>query len=59
MKNEKIPCILTRAERLREINETITAGILARRYARTREERAIANAILERAYEKKWELLGV
>lgn len=51
--------VTTRAARLREIDELIAVATLARRYALTKEDRARAEAILERASDEKWMLWGV
>lgn len=48
-----------RDERLRELSDTITAAIIARRHAENDEQREKLNEILTRAYDEKYLLLGL
>lgn len=48
-----------RDERLRELSDTITAAIIARRHAESEEQREKLNEILTRAYDEKYLLLGL
>ena len=50
---------LTNAERLKELADTITAAIIARRHAESDEQREKLNEILTRAYDEKYLLLGI
>lgn len=49
----------TKAERLRELGDTIAAAIIARRHAENDEQREKLNEILTRAYDEKYLLLGL
>jgi len=46
-------------QRLRELSDTITAAIIARRHAENDEQREKLNEILTRAYDEKYLLLGL
>ena len=48
-----------RDERLRELSDTITAAIIARRHAESDEQREKLNEILTRAYDEKYLLLSL
>ena len=48
-----------RDERLKELADTITAAIIARRHAESDEQREKLNEILTRAYDEKYLLLGL
>ena len=58
MEREKID-FFGKAERLRELSDTITAAIIARRHAESEEQREKLNEILTRAYDEKYLLLGL
>lgn len=48
-----------KSERLRELSDTITAAIIARRHAENDEQREKLNEILTRAYDEKYLLLSL
>ena len=58
MEREKID-FFGKAERLRELSDTITAAIIARRHAESEEQREKLNEILTRAYNEKYLLLSL
>ena len=58
MEREKID-FFGKEERLRELSDTITAAIIARRHAENDEQSEKLNEILTRAYDEKYLLLSL
>ena len=58
MEREKID-FFGKADRLRELSDTITAATIARRYAATDWEREKINEVIERASAEKYLILEI